>query len=308
MNYGQGGPPWGPGGPGEPQTPDWSALASDAERRRNRKRWFAIGGSVLAAAAIGTVVALAIVNQSDDGGSQATDGESSAEPGVPSGDDASETPGAGPTFDDVSLPPLPKPSEFIADADKDIAPFEPADFFGEGAMTVDGREYSQAATQAHQDCAGGATPELGSVLTEHSCEKLLRATYVADGVAVTVGVAQFATEADAEAAQQATVPSLEALTSGDAPAFCQTGGCRTTSNQIGRYAYFTIAGNSDGSPDSGDGTPAQQAARDGNDHAFAQIIQRGESQASASASALVEERQQGGQGDGEGDGDGEQDG
>ncbi|TDC78737.1 hypothetical protein [Streptomyces hainanensis] len=284
MSYGQGGPQWVPGGS---NTPDWSALAADAERNRSRKRGWVVVGSALAAAAVGTVVALAIVNQGGDGGSSASDGQNTELPDEPTGtasDDAS--------FDETTLPPLPQPREFISDADKDIAPFEADSFFG-GAMEIEGRSYAQVASDATEGCAGAVSDELAAVLTEHGCASLLRATYTADGVAVTVGVAQFPTEEDAAAARESAAGNLQALVGGDAPSFCQRGGCRTTNNQVGRYAYFTIAGNSDGSPDSGDGTPAQQAARDGNDHAFSRIIQRGEAQASASASAIVEDRNNG---------------
>ncbi|MEO3755136.1 hypothetical protein [Streptomyces sp. B6B3] len=284
MSYGQGGPVWTPGGP--PQTPDWSALAADAERRRHRRRWWGIGGGVLAAAVIGTVVALAIVNQSDDDGGSTTT--------LPDPKDLPpDTSRPEPTFEETTLPPLPEPEDFISDPDKDIAPFSADDFFAGDVMEIEGRTYQEVITRGSRDCASGVTQDLGAVLTDNDCAELLRATYTGDGVAVTVGVAQFPTEEAARAARNDAVANLLPLTAGDAPDFCQLGGCRTTTNQVGRYAYFTIAGNSDGSPDEGDGTPAQQASLDGNDHAFECIIQRGEAQASASASALVEERENG---------------
>ncbi|ONK12032.1 hypothetical protein [Streptomyces sp. MP131-18] len=292
MSYGQGGSNWVPGGS---NTPDWDALAADADRRRRRKRTTTIIASAAAAAVIGTVVAFAVVSQSDDGGS-ASDEASATLPeptDVPSGSAGSE-----PSWDEVSLPPLPQPREFISDAEKDTAPFDVEGFWAGDTMEIDGRSYTKAATGSAADCTEAASAELGTILTDHGCTALLRATYTGGGVAVTVGVAQFGSEADAQAARQAQEgadgASLQALTGDGAPEFCQQGGCRTTANQVGRYAYYTIAGNSDGSPDSGDGTPAQQGARDGNDHAFNRIIQRGEAQASASASALVEERQGGG--------------
>lgn len=289
MSFGHGeGPGWGPGAP---QTPDWSALASDAERKRSRKRWLAIAGGALATVAVGTVVALAIVSQSAGGdGSAADDGASSSLPD-PS-DLPSDTTEPEPTFSEISLPPLPKPSEFITDAEKDTAPFEADGFYAGNSMDMAGRLYTEAATAEHADCAGAATDALAAVLRRHGCGKLLRATYTGEGAVVTVGVAQFGTAGDALAAREASTPHLLPLIAGETPAFCRRGGCRTTANQVGRYAYFTIAGNSDGSPDStGDGTPAQQAARDGNDRAYELIRRRGEVQASASASALVEERE-----------------
>ncbi|WP_049567436.1 hypothetical protein [Streptomyces sp. SBT349] len=283
MSHGQGGPGnWVPGGS---NTPDWNALAADAERRRGRKRTTTIIISALATVVVGAVVAFAIVSQSGDDGEPSADGGSSSLP------DPSETPGGEPSFGETTLPPLPQPREFISDADKDLAPFEPGEFWAGDTMEIEDRSYAKAATHAATDCAEAASPELGTALADHGCAGLLRATYTGGGVAVTVGVAQFPTEEDAVAAREAATGNLLALTGGEAPTFCQQGGCRTTTNQVGRYTYFTIAGNADGSPDSGEGTPAQQAARDGNDHAFARIIQRGEAQASASASALVEERQ-----------------
>lgn len=292
MSFGHGaGPGWGQQ-PGQQGTPDWGALAAEAEKKRGRKRLLVVGGSVLATLAVGTVVALAIVQQDSGSGGQAA-GDTGGQSGGPD-DGASTTPAPDPTFEETTLPPLPKPREFISDADKDLAPFTAEELYPGDTMTVDGREYTKTAAEGSEDCTAGVTDELGAVLTEHGCAALLRATFTGDGTAVTVGVAQFPTEEDAQAASAAYVRNLLPLTAGDSPEFCQRGGCRTTTNQVGRYTYFTIAGNGDGTPDSGDGTPAQQAARDGNDHAFARIIQRGEAQASASASALVEERRNNG--------------
>ncbi|MGW0983740.1 hypothetical protein ACWD33_23325 [Streptomyces xiamenensis] len=283
MSFGQGAPGWGQQG-----APDWGALAVEAERKRRRKRMFVIGGSALATLAVGTVVALAIVQQ--DGGADGQAGGDSGGQTADTSTDATASPTADPSFEETRLPPLPKPREFIADADKDLAPFTADEFYAGETMTVEGREYTKTGTDATEDCTEGVSAELGAVLTEHGCAALLRATFTGSGAAVTVGVAQFPSEDDAVAANAAYTRNLLPLTAGDSPEFCQRGGCRTTTNQVGRYAYFTIAGNSDGTPDSGDGTVAQQAARDGNDHAFSRIILRGETQASASASALVEER------------------
>ncbi|MDB1087439.1 hypothetical protein PJ985_07660 [Streptomyces sp. ACA25] len=290
MSYGQGGLPGGSGGSqwDSPQTPDWSALAAEADRTRARRRRLVIGGGAVAALAVGTLVALAIVHQSGGGDDGAAGGPSVSAPAET--DVPTDAAGAEPTFAETSLPPLPKPHEFVSDADKDTAPFTPEEFFAGDTMTVDGREYTRVTTHAAEDCSLAVTENLAAVLGEHGCAAFLRATYVADGVAVTVGVGQFGTVEDAAAAKAAATPHVRPLTGEGVPAFCDRGGCRTTSNQAGRYAYFTLAGNSDNTPDSGDGTPAQQAARDGNDHAYARIVQRGEAQASASASALVEER------------------
>ncbi|UED84606.1 hypothetical protein [Streptomyces profundus] len=284
MSQGQGGPQWVPGGDARP---DWNALAADADRKKSRKRWTIIGTCVGAAAVIGIVVALAIVNQGDDKGGD-TAGPSATLPEATGSDDAE------PTFGETTLPPIPSAREFISDADKDTAPFDVSGFYGEEPLEAGDRSYALVASDAGEDCAAFVSGDLAAQLTEQGCVALLRATFVGGGVGVTVGVAQLPSEEAALAVHGADVPgSVQVLPGGDAGALCDRGGCRTTRNQVGRYVYFAIAGNADGSPDSGDGTPAQQAARDGNDHAFAQIIRRGEVQASASASALVEERQRG---------------
>lgn len=301
MSFGQGGPQWSPGeqqwgqqAPGT-STPDWGQLAAEAERRQRRKRLLLIGGGALTALAIGTVVAIGIVQQGDGDGSEASG--KAGDPGSASGS-ATETPEPEPSFEETYIPPPPQPREFITDAEKDTAPFTAEGFFAGETMQIDGREYARAALHETEDCAEGVSEALGEVLAEHGCGALLRATYTTEGVAVTVAVAQFPTEEDAAAAREAAGAPIAALLTDDTPTFCQRGGCRTTKNQVGRYGYFTIAGNSDNTPDSGDGTPAQQAARDGNEHAHARIVLRGENQASASASAIVEERRRNkGQGD-----------
>ncbi|MFR9722727.1 hypothetical protein ACL02R_05035 [Streptomyces sp. MS19] len=296
MSYGQGGPAWVPGG--SQQQPDWNALAADAERRQRRRRGFLIGGGALGALMVGTMVALLITGSGggDDGPDDRAGGGGSL-PAEPSGASTSDSDSG---FEPTQLPPLPEPREFISDADKDVAAFEPESFFTGDTAELEGRTYTEVATDAAQGCPAEVfSGDLSAALTELGCGAVLRATFTGEGVAVTVGVAQFPTAEAAEQVRGAAAGNLVALTGGGAPSFCQNGGCRTTTNAVGRYAYFTIAGNADGSPDSGDGTPAQQASRDGNDHAFNCIIRRGETQASASASALVEERRRSQQGGGE---------
>lgn len=297
MGFGQGGPAWGPGGPGQPgrsqqpsAEPDWEALAADAARERRRRRTLLAGGSTLATLAIAAAVALAIVRQGSGEGPAPHDGptaaRSSAAAPEPTGTAEPE-----PSFEPTTLPPLPKPREFFSDPGKDTAPFTAEGFYAGGTMSVEGRRYARTAVDGAQDCAAGTLAALGAVLEEHGCLALLRATYTGHGTAVTIGVAQFPTEADAEAARRAATGNVLPLAGGGTPAFCGRGGCRTSKNHIGRYVYFTIAGNSDNSPDSGEDTAALRASRDGDTHAHASIVRRGETQASASASALVEERE-----------------
>ncbi|GAB3122987.1 hypothetical protein GCM10027160_42650 [Streptomyces calidiresistens] len=294
MSHVQGGPSgdpqWGVGG-GAP-TPDWSALAADAERDRRRRRRLVVGGGALATVLVGTAVALAIVHQGNGGGSDAPAdrGGNALDAAGGSSPDAQPEP----TFSETSLPPPPKPREFVTDPEKDLAPFTSDSFFAGETMRVEDREYLRGAAdtaEGTEACAATAGPGPATALTEHGCLALVRATYTAEGVAVTVGVAQFPGEEEAAAAKEAAEGPITPLIGEGAAAFCQRGGCRTTRSQLGRYVYFTIAGNLDNTPDSGEDTPAQRAARDGNEHAYTRIVQRGESQASASAEALIAERQ-----------------
>ncbi|MDT0308553.1 hypothetical protein RM780_16540 [Streptomyces sp. DSM 44917] len=280
MSYGQGGPGWTPGGS---NTPDWNALAADAERRRGRRRATLLIIAAVATVVVGAVVAALIVSMSgDDSGGAA----------LPEPSDLPEnSEDAEPTFSETTLPPVPRPEEFIADPGVDTAPFTPDSFFGSEPFEIDGRAYTLASTGASEGCAEGATEELTALLAENGCVSLLRATYAGEGVLVTVGVAQFEAEQGAAAVREGIAGNLQPLAGGEAGAFCERGGCRTTVNDRGRYAVFTLAGNADGSPDRGEGTAAQQAARDGDRHAVERVVLRGEAQASASASALVEERE-----------------
>ncbi|MCE7078773.1 hypothetical protein [Streptomyces sp. ST2-7A] len=286
-----GGPQWGTGG-GAP-SPDWSALAADAERDRRRRRWLVVGGGALATVLVGTVVALAIVRQDGGGADTPADrGGNALDAAEGSSPDAQPAP----TFSETSLPPPPKPREFVTDPEKDLAPFTSDGFFAGETMRVEDREYLRVAADTAEGieaCAATAGPGPAEALAAHGCLALVRATYTAEGVAVTVGAAQFPGEEEAAAAKEAAGGPITPLIGEGAAAFCQRGGCRTTRSQLGRYVYFTIAGNLDNTPDSGEETPAQQAARDGNEHAYTRIVQRGESQASASAEALVAERRSG---------------
>ncbi|MDG4531106.1 hypothetical protein [Streptomyces sp. AV19] len=273
MSFGQGDPqqPWGP--PQAPATPDWAALADDtAARGRRRRRLLLIGGGVLAAAGVAAIVATAIVaSDKDAGGTKKT----------AAGPTASGTPASPePTFAPVAPPSPLDPRDFISDKNKDKAPLTPATLFPETKPAVAGRAYERTGTSAGTDCAAVTQGGLGSVLAENGCRQVLRATYVRDGVAVTVGVAVFDTKAAADRAKDRSTGNIAALTGGKSPGFCRATACRMTANAEGRYAYFTVAGYAGNKPVTGDDTKALTAGRDISTYAFGRILARGRAAAS----------------------------
>ncbi|MDX3226451.1 hypothetical protein [Streptomyces sp. ME19-01-6] len=287
MSFGQGGP-YGPGGgygPGgsQPPTPDWAALADDSARRGRRRKLLFIGGGVLATAAIGAIVATAVISSGDKGKSSHKSDKSASQ--LPSPQDLpSESPTPEPTFSDVAPPAPPKPLDIISSAKRDTAPISTGTLFPKKAVG-NGHEYTKAATAATKSCATAAQGGLASVLTNNGCRQLFRATYSKDGVAVTVGIAVFDTKAAAERAKQQAAPNVASLSGGGVPVFCRQADCQASTNAIGRYAYFTIAGYTSGADVTTGDTKAVGAGRDIADYAFRRILERGNQQASAAATA-----------------------
>ncbi|GAB2797424.1 hypothetical protein [Streptomyces daliensis] len=278
MSFGQGGPGWGPGGS---STPDWAALADESEdRRRRRKRWLMMGGAALAAVLVGGIVAVAVVNEG--GGSGASDKPSES---LPTPEDIpSSTPGQPePTFKDEPPPP-PPPGDFIADTKRDTAPLSVDTLFPGEKVTINGRPYTRAKTDASTDCTDAAHSGLGPVLKEHDCTAIYRATFTNDGLAVTIGIAVFADTKTAAAVKKDYEPNLVALPGSGVPDFCRTVTCRTTANSLGRYAFFTIAGRTNGKPSTDADEKAVRAGLDGSDYAYARVLQRGKDQAAQAAS------------------------
>ncbi|WP_063736888.1 hypothetical protein [Streptomyces sp. RTd22] len=284
MSFGQGGP-YGPGGSQPPQqrqssqTPDWAAMADHTATRGRRRRWLFIGGAVLATAAVGAMVATAVVSSNDKDGS--SDDSAKHLPSQPTLPRESESPE--PSFSNVAPPAPPKPLDIISDAKRDKAPLSAKTLFPDEEAAKEGRSYAKAATSSTASCAAGTQGSLGSVLSGNGCRKLLRATFSKDGVAVTIGVAVFDGRASAEKAKNGYKPNVASLSGGGVPAFCRQTACRTSANAIGRYAYFTISGYTSGKKVTTSDTQALQAGRDMADYTFRRILARGNAQASAAA-------------------------
>ncbi|MET7457021.1 hypothetical protein ABZT03_35090 [Streptomyces sp. NPDC005574] len=291
MSFGQGGPqsqwdPWKPNSQQQPwhtgtdQTPDWAALAEASETRNRRRRLLFIGGGVVATVAIGVAVAMGVM---DAGGKDEASGTPNSQPST--ADLPSATGGTAPSFAPTSAPPPLDPKEFIASKNKDTAPVGPDILFPGTQLTVGETVYKKGAVADTKNCASAARGTLVKVLGTNKCTRLMRVTYSRDGVAVTVGVALFDTEAQATAAKsQADNKSIVGSLAGKGvKAFCNSAICRSTTNSLGRYAYFTIAGFTDGKDVTTKDTKVFSTGNDLAEFAFRQIRRRGEAQASAAA-------------------------
>ncbi|MGW1073854.1 hypothetical protein [Streptomyces sp. NPDC002537] len=266
-------PPWGPppGTPGTSGTPDWSALAADTAARGRRRKVLLIGGGALAAVAVATAVTFAVTGSHHGGG------KASGLPAPEKLPSASGTPE--PSFSEHAPPPPPNPLDFISGADKDKAPLSTKTLFPHTKPVLGKRKYQQTATATTTDCASATQGALGSVLADNGCRKVLRATYVRDGLAVTVGVAVFDDKAAADKAKEQSAGNIESLPGDGDPAFCRATACRLTANAVGRYAYFTVAGYANGKAVDSDDTVALQAGRDVSDYTFRRIMYRANAQA-----------------------------
>ncbi|MBT3154688.1 hypothetical protein HTV45_28095 [Streptomyces sp. CHD11] len=303
MSFGQGGPPqqwdpwkpnsqqpqqpqqpWSGDGGGGGQSPDWAALADASEARAKRRRLLFIGGGALATVAIGTAVAVAVV--SANGGDQASPGASSQLPGATDVAVPSPT-GTVPSFAPTSAPPPLDPNDFIASAVKDKAPLSPDILFPGTQLTMGGTVYKKGPTADTGNCASAARATLPKALTDNGCTRLIRVTYTKDDVAVTVGVAVFDTQAQAAKARGQTDGKsiVKSLSGGGVKDFCSGAVCRSTRNALGRYAYFTLAGFTDGKDVTEKDKAVFATGDDLQEFTFRQIRRRGEAQASAAAQA-----------------------
>ncbi|MFJ6573029.1 hypothetical protein ACIQNU_37045 [Streptomyces sp. NPDC091292] len=293
MSFGQGGPEWGPGasggrpprwgsGPGAGGTPDWAALADASAARARRRKMLFIGGGALATVAVAAAVAVVVV--SANSGDQASNKPSDQLPTA--ADIPSDTTEPGPSFAETSAPPPLDPKEFISSADKDKAPLSPDTLYPGTKLTMGDAVYKKGETGSSPSCPDIARGDLSKVLKSNGCTRMIRATYTKDGIAVTVGVALFDTEAKATKAKtQADKGNVISLPGSGVPTFCRTSICRSTANSYGRYAYFTIAGFTNGKSVTEKDSSVFKTGDDIAEFTFRQIIRRGEAQASAAANA-----------------------
>ncbi|MFF9147033.1 hypothetical protein ACF1BN_19445 [Streptomyces sp. NPDC014861] len=267
-------------------TPDWGALADASAAGGRRRRRLLIGGGVLATVAVGAIVATAVVatNKKNDeakngGGPTPTGAVTTTAPPTPA-----------PTFSSVAPPPPPDPKDYITDPKKDTAPLTAEGLYPGSKLTMFGRPYKKGATSAAKNCASVTTGGLGSVLQKNGCERVLRATYVKDGVAITVGVAVFPSEKAALAAKKQATGGIAPLAGKGVKNFCHATVCLRRANSVGRYAYFTQAGFANGKKVTTGDKPVFQASDDLGTFVFNQIYARGKSQAKAAAASSAPPR------------------
>ncbi|MFF0747820.1 hypothetical protein [Streptomyces sp. NPDC004267] len=261
-------------------TPDWGALAdASAASGRRRRKLVVIGGAV-AAVAVGAVVATAIVATNKSNDEAKNGGPTATGPAVPSD---SATPA--PSFSSVAPLPPPNPRDYISDAKKDKAPLSAEGLFPGRKLTMNGRAYAKGATSSTASCAAVTQGGLGPVLNANGCTRVLRATYVKDGVAVTVGVAVFPTDEQAMKAKKQATGGIAPLTGAGVGDFCHATVCLRRTNSIGRYVYLTQAGFLSGKKVTTDDQAVFKASDDLGTFAFNQIYARGRAQASAAAGA-----------------------
>lgn len=291
MSFGQGGSQWSPGGSHNPwdsqwsatssQTPDWASLAEQSEIRNRRRRLLMIVGGALATVGIGVAIAVAIVNT--DSGNTTANGPNAL---PTTGDIPSASTKTDPSFAPTSAPPPLDPKDFISSSGKDKAPISPDILFPGSQLTKrDNVVYRKGATASTTDCASAVQGTLDKLLTGNDCTRFMRVTYSRDKIAVTIGVALFDTEAKASKVKadwdkKSTIVSLP----GDGvPSFCRTTVCLTTVNSYGRYAYFTLAGFTDGKDVTKKDKAVFAADDDLSASTFDQIHRRGQAQAAAAA-------------------------
>lgn len=236
-----------------------------------------IGGGAAATVAVAAVVTVAVVAEDGSKGS----GSASSLP-TPEDLPPSAT-GPEPTFETKAPPPPPDPKDYITDPKKDTAPISAKTLYKTADINSGGRTYKRRGTSSTTTCANAASGGLSGVLTANKCEQLHRATFTTDGVAVTIGIAVFNSEAAAKKATTKAHPQLRPLTGSGVTSFCPaTSACHVTANSTGRYAYFTLGGFANGT-DVTSGDKAHTASRDISSYAYQQIQQRGEEQANHAA-------------------------
>lgn len=270
----------------DPHTPDWSALADASATRQRRKRWLLAGGGILATGAIATVVAVAVISTNKNNANQAgtTTGSSAATDPADDGLPADPT-GPEPSFSSIAPPPPPNPMEFITTEEKDKAPLTPEDLYPGKKLTMGDRGYQKGALASTTNCAAVGKDGLGAVLQKHGCTRVIRATYTRDGVAVTVGVALFKDEAAAQKVKEEARGGILPLAGEGVNDFCRATVCLRRSNALGRYAYFTQAGFTNGQKVTKDDAKVFKTSDDLGTFTFNQIYARGRAQASAAATA-----------------------
>ncbi|MFJ5232953.1 hypothetical protein ACIQBJ_24025 [Kitasatospora sp. NPDC088391] len=236
---------------GDAEAPDWSAMASQHEdERRRRKRTVALLSTLGALVLVGGIVTAAVMVGNDDKPNKPIAGQST-DPG----------PTGSPSGSPVAKPK--SAEEALSRASTDKAPLSVESLFPGATLTVDGQQLNRVATEHGTECSAETNNGLGSVLVTENCQDMYLATYLSEKSAVTVGIAVFDTKPQADRVKSKVVGNVKALRSNATPRFCpDLKQCATSSDSYGRYVVFTTGGNADLSPVT-DSTPAVKSASAG---------------------------------------------
>ena len=267
---------------GASQTPDWAALAEASETRNRRRRLFFIGGGALATVAIGTAVAMAVVSANGD------DEANKPTSSLPATADIPSATGTTPSFAPTSAPPPLDPKDFIASKAKDTAPLSADILFPGTQLTMGSTVYKKGADGRHEELRRGrhgpAEPRQGP---QGQQLHPLHARHLHQGRRRGHGrrgrLRHRGPGDEGEEPGQHQEGHRQVAVRRRVKAFCNSAICRSTSNSYGRYAYFTIAGFTNGKNVTEKDTAVFSTGDDLAEFTFRQIHRRGEAQASAAA-------------------------
>ncbi len=244
-----------PGAPGPAPTvsathADFVAMAERGEAARRRKRRFRLATALVVIGGLAAVGGTLLATGSRSGKAQHTAAPQVRASATAPTSAAAAAPTPAPTTAAPPSPAASAPASLLAvlsAANSDSAPLTAAALFPARATGPGGQVYSLAATTASA-CASAVTAPLAAVLAKNGCEQLFRASYSSGGTAVTVGIAVFAGAGPAAAVKSEATGNLVSLPGGPLHPFCRGVVCRLSVNSVGRYAYFTVAGYTDGKP------------------------------------------------------------
>ena len=227
--------------------PDWSALADQHQAKTKRKRLLLSLAGVVALVLVGGGIAFG-TGALGSGTAKKTHTQAQGTP----------TPRPQPSSSSASpsAPSSPSP-----------APSHGTTLTASGVLTaqtlhINNMTYTRKNIDTTSPCWKDTGDGLGSVLSSNNCTLIMRATYVAGNSSVTVGIADFPTQANATAAQVAYTGTLAPLLYGTGiSAFCQNVSCATTHAVYGHFTYYTVAGPSNDA--AGKHDPASIAAGTG---------------------------------------------
>ncbi|MEY9837261.1 hypothetical protein [Streptacidiphilus sp. EB103A] len=271
----------------EPEREQFQAILDrqEAASASKRRRLWLSAALVALLGLAGTGAALLTMHPAKQSTARAAASPSSpatTAPAIPVQQTPTDAPSA--TAAATSAAPTPStldPVRLLSAAATDTAPLSAVTLFPGKSVTVNSHSYTQALTTT-STCVPAVTPNLAAVLAKNGCLKLFRASYSVGTTAVSIGVGVFDSAAQAAAVKaQYTAGNLEPLSGGSLPAFCHDVACRMTVNAYGRYAYFTVAGYTDGKPVPAADTSALAAGQDMGRMVYENLFTRAKEEAAA---------------------------